>query len=240
VGEDAAHPAPRFAVLLPVERTFPLQLERNGIYFVSQLLITTDGLFLIAAIPNDNSIWIWDLSTGAQKCVIKDILKYPRSPFRLALTADNQHIVCFSIDGGACIVRIWDLSTGKEEKTLKQDDDALPEMAFMDDKEYFINPDSWNISIWNMKNNKITWLKKDNADKITATAIIPKSKYFITVSEDHMIKVWDLEQKNCISTFQLDSPVCACDITPDGQTIIVGDNLGRIHFLRLETSDNRK
>jgi hypothetical protein len=36
--------------------------------------------------------------------------------------------------------------------------------------------------------------------------------------------------KNLV-TFQADSPICACAITPNGHTVIAGDAAGRVHFL---------
>ena len=46
--------------------------------------------------------------------------------------------------------------------------------------------------------------------------------------------MWDLTNGRQIATFTADADVLACAMTPDGRTIVAGDGLGRVHFLRLE------
>jgi WD40 repeat protein len=219
-------------------RTFPFQFENTGNAFVSQLKITSDGLSLVAAVPNDHSIWIWDLPSGAQKLVIRNISGYP---FRITLTPDNQHIICYVSGHDSGTTKMWNLSTGQEEKTLKESTGVtLPNMTITDDNEHFISSNYTKISIWNINTGEEYSNWNAHAEKINAMVVIPKSKLFITVSDDLTIKVWDIFSKSSLVTFQVENPICACDITPDGQTIIIGDNLGKIHFLRLETSYSRE
>jgi len=56
----------------------------------------------------------------------------------------------------------------------------------------------------------------------------------VSGSEDRTVRVWDLDNGRQIATFTADAPVNACAVTPDGRTIVAGDQLGRVHFLRLE------
>jgi hypothetical protein len=39
-----------------------------------------------------------------------------------------------------------------------------------------------------------------------------------------------------IATFTADAPVLSCTVAPEGGSIIAGDALGRVHFLRLENA----
>jgi hypothetical protein len=45
--------------------------------------------------------------------------------------------------------------------------------------------------------------------------------------------VWDLAPGANITQFTTDSWLHAVAITPDSRTIIAGDSLGRMHFLRV-------
>jgi WD40 repeat protein len=49
------------------------------------------------------------------------------------------------------------------------------------------------------------------------------------------IKVWDLKSKRTLVSFWVDTNALeTCAVSPDGLTIVAGDSLGRVHFLRLE------
>ncbi len=58
----------------------------------------------------------------------------------------------------------------------------------------------------------------------------------LTISEsgDKTLKVWDLESGQTVAILAGDVSIHACAVGPDGRTIVAGDTLGRVHFLRLE------
>ncbi|NLW10102.1 MAG: hypothetical protein GX036_09680, partial [Firmicutes bacterium] len=51
---------------------------------------------------------------------------------------------------------------------------------------------------------------------------------------DTTLKVWDLERGTIIASFQGDSEITCCVIMSDEQTIVAGEESGRMHFLKLE------
>ena len=58
----------------------------------------------------------------------------------------------------------------------------------------------------------------------------------VSASHDNTLKLWDLKTGELIDTFTADGPVNVCAITPDGNIVVAGDLLGRVHFLRIEKS----
>ena len=55
------------------------------------------------------------------------------------------------------------------------------------------------------------------------------------------MRLWHLESGKEIATFTGDSKIESCAFTPDGRTIIAGDESGRVHFLEIvevDTEDN--
>jgi WD40 repeat protein len=60
------------------------------------------------------------------------------------------------------------------------------------------------------------------------------------VSYDCTLRVWDLESGEEIMVFSGESHMFRCAFAPDGRTIIAGDELGRVHFLRLVEAEKTK
>jgi hypothetical protein len=52
-------------------------------------------------------------------------------------------------------------------------------------------------------------------------------------------RVWDVARAETVMSFTGDGELRTCAVTPDGQTIIAGEDSGRLHFLRCETVDSR-
>ena len=69
---------------------------------------------------------------------------------------------------------------------------------------------------------------------VSAVAVTPDGSRAVSASYDSTLKVWDLETGEILSTFSGDSPIYACAVSPNGKTIVAGEDLGRVHFLRLE------
>jgi hypothetical protein len=50
------------------------------------------------------------------------------------------------------------------------------------------------------------------------------------------VKLWHLDRGEVIASLTGNSPLFCCAFAPDGMTIVAGEALGRMHFLRLEGS----
>lgn len=46
--------------------------------------------------------------------------------------------------------------------------------------------------------------------------------------------VWDLETGHEIASFTAEATLLCCALAPDGNTVVAGDQSGRVYFLRLE------
>ncbi len=69
---------------------------------------------------------------------------------------------------------------------------------------------------------------------MTAVAITPDGRRVVSGSEDKTLKVWDLETGALICTFNYNGRVDCAAVAPHGRTVVAGDAVGRVYFLRLE------
>jgi WD40 repeat protein len=59
-------------------------------------------------------------------------------------------------------------------------------------------------------------------------------KQVISASSDNTLILWDLATGKVIASFTGESPIDCCAVALDGLIIVAGDQLGQVHFLRLE------
>ena len=73
-----------------------------------------------------------------------------------------------------------------------------------------------------------------HTNSVTAVAIAPDGKTAISASWDNTLKIWDLLSGEEVASFSGEYGFTCCAISPDGVTVVAGDDSGRVHFLRLE------
>ncbi|GAB1541616.1 hypothetical protein NUACC21_42870 [Scytonema sp. NUACC21] len=69
-----------------------------------------------------------------------------------------------------------------------------------------------------------------------AIAVTPDGRKAISAGYDNTLKVWDLENRQKVTSFIGDSAMFCCAVAPDGVTIVAGEASGRLHFMRFEES----
>lgn len=65
-------------------------------------------------------------------------------------------------------------------------------------------------------------------------AVLPDGQHALSASSDWALKLWNIQTGGSLSTFNFESGVTDCAITPDGCTVVAGEELGKVHFLRIE------
>ena len=67
---------------------------------------------------------------------------------------------------------------------------------------------------------------------VTSVALFPGARLAVSTSEDATLRVWDLASGRTVMAFTGDGELRTCAVTPDGATVVAGEDSGRIHFLR--------
>lgn len=73
---------------------------------------------------------------------------------------------------------------------------------------------------------------KGHTGDVNSVAITPDGKRAISGSRDKTIRVWDLDMGKETTLFYADGMLESCAI--QGNIIVAGDSLGRVHVLVLE------
>ena len=73
-----------------------------------------------------------------------------------------------------------------------------------------------------------------HTDWSRTVAGMPNSRFAVSASCDRTLNVKDLKTGKVVAGFTGDGPLLTCAICSDGATIIVDDQLGRVHYLQLK------
>jgi WD40 repeat protein len=150
----------------------------------------------------------------------------------VAVTPDGRHAVSGSDDR---TLRVWDLESGHTLRTLQGHESYVAAVVVTPDGRRAISG-SWDhtLRVWDLESGKIVRTLQGHTGYVTAVAFTPDERYPVSASYDQTVRVWDLESGEIIATFTGDGSMFCCAVASDGTTICAGDDLARIHFLRLE------
>jgi len=96
------------------------------------------------------------------------------------------------------------------------------------------------LKIWNISTSLNTSLATGteertlagHSDWVRAVAITPDGQRAVSASEDRTLKVWNLETGEQLASITLDGPLQCVAITPEGVTILTGDQAGGLYCFR--------
>ena len=202
---------------------------------VRAVAVTPDGRHVVSGGLWDKTLRVWDLTTGEIKTTLKG---HTDSVNAVAVTPDGHHVVSGSDDK---TLRVWDLTTGKTKTTLKGHTDKVNAVAVTPDGRHVVSGSAdTTLRVWDLATGETKTTLKGHTDSVKAVAVTPDGRHVISGSSDDTLRVWDLKDGKEILTFTVDGKVTACIAAQDNRTIVAGDSLGRVHFLRLVEADETK
>ena len=198
----------------------------------------TAGVLSVTILPDgrrafsaswDNIVMVWDLDTGER---LRTLEGHADTVWAVAVLPGGRQAVSAS-DGNTLIV--WDLDTGKRLCTLAGHADAVHSAAILPDGRRAVSA-SWDntLMVWNLETGERLCTLTGHTGGVNSVAVLSDGRQAFSASNDRSLIVWDLESGERLAAFRGDAAFLACAVTPDGRTVLAGDEGGRVHFLRLE------
>ncbi len=181
---------------------------------------------LLASAGNDNTVIIWDISTGSE---LRTFRGHKTAVTALAFSPDGKLLASISHAEG--MIRIWDIEAGKELWSARQKSGGTVNnggnqrfrIAFSPDGKYLVigrssdmdespglkrNPveeekvlQEYAIGIWSIsEGKKVTELVGHKQD-VPFAIFSSDGKYIVSASEDKTVKLWDFATNKEIKTF---------------------------------------
>ncbi|MCP6757851.1 MAG: AAA-like domain-containing protein [Fischerella sp. CENA71] len=191
---------PALSPIVSIQEMLPEMQETNTLEghsdYVRGVAFSSDGKTLASA-SSDNTIKIWDSSTGK---VIRTLTGHSDYVRGVAFSSDGKTLASAS---GDKTIKIWDSSTGKVIRTLTGHSSAVLGVAFSSDGKTLASASGdKTIKIWDSSTGKVIRTLTGHSSYVSGVAFSSDGKTLASASYDNTIKIWyfdldDLLARGC-------------------------------------------
>ncbi|RKL08560.1 Vegetative incompatibility protein HET-E-1 [Fusarium oxysporum] len=170
-----------------------LEGHRN---YVNSVAFSHDSTRLASA-SNDNTIMIWDASSGTN---FQTIEGHTSSISSVAFSHHSTQLASASDDK---TIKIWDASSGVCLKTLEGHGGCVTSAIFSYDSNRLVSAsDDRTARIWDASSGACLQILKGHDDFIYSVAFTHDSTQLATASRDRTVKIWDANSGECLQTLK--------------------------------------
>jgi WD40 repeat protein len=187
-----------------------------------------------AVFDSGDTLQVWDLEgTDPPRILDRD----SGGVRAVALSADGKRALSGSSDE---TTRVWDLEGNQPPRILKGHTGAVNAVALSDDGKRAVSGhgafrgDAGNnvLEAWDLEGSRSRCILEGHMELVHAVALSNDGQHAVSGSEDHILRVWDLESGGCLKVFTCDAAVLSCAWA--GDRIVAGDDSGRVHLFAWE------
>jgi WD40 repeat protein len=197
---------------------------------VSAVAFRKDGKTLASG-SGDKSVRLWNVADGKE---LKNLGSHAAAVYAIAISLDDKYLASAGNDTppnqatAVGLVKVWDLATQKEFKTLKGATDALTAVAFTPDSASVVAAgfDSY-VRVWTLATGaeaKKMGPVKDNQN-IFSMALSKDGKTVATGGYGGTLTVWGLTTGKATWTKKIKFGNYCLAFTPDGKALVSGHEI---------------
>ncbi|KAL8795318.1 MAG: hypothetical protein Q9195_002188 [Heterodermia aff. obscurata] len=147
---------------------------------------------ILATGSYDSTIKIWDIHTGEELRTLRG----HGSGIR-ALQFDDTKLISGSLD---CTLKVWNWATGDCIGTYSAQPQGIIGLHF-DSATLASGSMDGTIKVWEFQ-DKSTYVLRGHTDWVNAVRVDSASRTVFSASDDFTVKLWDLNTRACIKTFE--------------------------------------
>ncbi|MDX2179246.1 MAG: c-type cytochrome domain-containing protein [Bryobacteraceae bacterium] len=142
------------------------------------------------------------------------------SIFAAAISPDATLLATASYDK---LIKLWDLASGKEIRTLKDHIDAVYALEFTPDGKRLISGAAdRTVKVWNSETGERLYTMGEPLDGINSIAVSPDGKRVAAGGLDKTIRIWKLGEKSgelLVSQIAHEDAILKLAFSPDGKRL---------------------
>ncbi|HVE58177.1 MAG TPA: caspase family protein [Pyrinomonadaceae bacterium] len=183
-----------------------------------ETVVFSPGNQWVASGSFDNTIKIWDFSTGRE---LRALTGHTGAVKTLACSKDGRLLASGSNDK---TVRVWDVESGNEIKSFTIQDGFVETIAFSGDGQKLAAGTSVNaVTIWNALSGQEISKLSEHTSAVTALAFSPDDRFLASGSNDTTIKIWDALNGRRIRNLKGHTDkVQSLEFSPNGELLASG------------------
>ena len=147
---------------------------------------------ILASGSYDTTIKIWDINTGEELRTLRGHANGIR-----CLQFDNTKLISGSLDH---TIKVWNWRTGECISTYNGHSDGVITLHF-DSTILASGSRDKTVKIWNFE-DKSTFVLRGHTDWVNSVKVDSASRTVFSASDDCTVRLWDLDTKTCIKTFE--------------------------------------
>ncbi|MDZ8035633.1 ribosome assembly protein 4 [Nostoc sp. DedSLP04] len=169
----------------------------------------------LASASDDNTIKIWDVSSGK---LLKSLTGHSKEVNSIAYSPNGQQLASASRDN---TIKIWDVNSKKLLKSLTGHSNEVKSVAYSLNGKQLASASADNtIKIWDVSRGKLLKSLTGHSKEVNSIAYSPNGQQLASASADNTIKIWDVNSKKLLKTLTGHSDVVmSVDYSPNGQQL---------------------
>jgi WD40 repeat protein len=222
-GVRYASGAPNALTLWDLDTGTALRRVDVGLGTVSAIAVTPDGgQVLFPAYDADLDLWAlntWDLEGTHTPRLTQG--GHEGGMYAVAVAADGQYAVTGGSDNA---IKVWDLETGAELRTLRGHTGWIYGVAVTPDGRRVVSVSTdMTVMVWDLQRGTRSHILRGHTDHVNAVAVTLDGRYAVSGSSDSTVRMWDLESGAQVRVLEDHlGRVHAVSVTPDGRRAISG------------------
>ena len=152
---------------------------------------------------------------------------------------DKKRVISGSYDKS---LKVWNLGQHRENFTLDHSSPVTAVAVIPDCDRAISGSFDGDLKVWDLREGQAILSFEGHDGMVKAIAVTPDGRYFVSASSDRSVKFWHVSTdeevaSKPITSFGAGYPLTCCTVASNGSeelTVIVGDESGQIHFLRVE------
>jgi WD40 repeat protein len=211
-------------IMVDHELTYPLDGHEAGVVAI----VVSPDLPLVATCSRDNTIGIWDASSGTLT-LITTLTGHTDAVLGCAFDPDGRYMVSYSAD---LTLRVWRRSgmTFTPGRVLEGHTDIVTHVYLPPGSPRFLSASrDQTVRLWEYSIGAEISVLRGHTDWVNCVKASRDGRQFISCSEDRTVKIWDPLSTNCIDTLYGDAPFVSLTVADD--MVFAGDRLGAVWAL---------